>query len=173
MMRSLKVFPVLTLAATLAAGSCGKSEAPGVGAGKKSEAPARGKGGVSKATDDIPSSSRTDLYVDRYRFGDATDADGIVVKETSVIPPGSVAAMSFYVRNVPAGTQVRIVWNDVGKNVAVGEEVKPIGDKGFVTFKQSSPSPEGNYRVNMYYKFPQAAGWSNLGTHDFRVGSKS
>jgi hypothetical protein len=175
MMRPSKVLAVLTLAAVLPAYGCSKkSEAPS-GVTGKSEAPARGGGraAVSKATDDIPSSSRTDLYVDHYRFGDSTDADGIVVRETSVIPPGSTAAMSFYVRNAPAGTQVRIVWNDVAKNTAMGEKVKPIGDKGFVTFKQASPSPEGSYRVNMYFKQPQSPGWSNLGTHDFTVGSRS
>ena len=165
---------MLMLAAILVACGCSrKTEAP-AGGGKKAEAPARSsRPAVSKATDDIPSSNRTEMYVDRYRFGDATDADGIVVKETSVIPPGSTAAMSFYVRNAPAGTQVRVVWNDTTKNTAIGEEVKPVGDKGYVTFKQASPSPEGSYRVNMYYKQPQGPGWSNLGTHDFRVGSKS
>ena len=111
--------------------------------------------------------------MDRYRFGDTTDSDGIVVRETSVIRPGSTAALSFYVRNVPSGTQVRVVWTDLAKNAAMGEEVKPVGGKGFVTFKQASPSPEGSYRVNMYYKQPQGPGWSNLGSHDFRVGSKS
>jgi hypothetical protein len=172
MAKSLKVLALLAIAALFACEGK-KGEAPAAGGGKTSEAPARGKGGVSKATDDVPSSSRTDLYMDRYRFGDNTDADGIVVRETSVIPPGSTAAMSFYVRNVPAGTQVRIVWNDSAKNTSLGEEVKPIGDKGFVTFKQASPSPEGNYRVNMYYKLPTSGGWSPLGTHDFKVGSKS
>jgi len=160
-----KYLAVLTQAAMLVA--CGGSE--------KSGPPARGGGraAVSKATDDIPSSSHTEMYMDHYWFGDATDADGIVVKETSVIPPGSTAAMSFYVRNVPAGTQVRIVWNDTAKNASIGEEVKPVGDKGFVTFKQASPPPEGSYRVNMYVKQPAGKGWDNLGTHDFRVGSKS
>ena len=176
MMKSLRIIPLLTLAATFAASGCKRSEAPAGGAaGKKSEAPATSssRAAVSKATDDIPSSNRTDLWVDRYRFGDTTDADGIVVRETSVIAPGSTAAMSFYVRNVPTGTQVRVVWNDPAKNAATGEEVKPVGDKGFVTFKQASPSPEGNYRVNMYFKMPQSKGWENLGTHDFKVGSKS
>lgn len=164
-MKTTKVLAALTVTAGLLA----------CGGGRKDEAPARGggKAAVSKATDDIPSSSRTDMYVDRYRFGDATDADGIVVKETSLIPSGSTAAMSFYVRNSPAGTQVRIVWNDITKNAATGEEVKPLGDKGFVTFKQASPSPEGSYRVNMYFKQPSSKGWDNLGTHDFKVGSKS
>jgi hypothetical protein len=173
MTKSPKFLAVLTLAAMLVA--CGGSKKNEASASKKDGAPARGGGraAVSKATDDIPSSSRTDLYVDRYRFGDATDANGIVVKETSVIPPGSTAAMSFYVRNAPAGTQVRIVWNDLAKNAAMGDEVKPVGDKGFVTFKQTSPSPEGSYRVNMYFKQPASNGWDNLGTHDFRVGSKS
>ena len=174
MTKSLKVLPLLTIVAMLVA--CGggkKNEAPAGGGGKKSEPPARGRAAVSKATDDIPTSNRADLYVDHYRFGDTTDADGIVVKETSVLAPGSTAAMSFYVRNVPAGTQVRVVWNDLAKNAPMGEEVKPVGDKGFVSFKQASPSPEGSYRVNMYYKQPQGPGWNNLGTHDFRVGSKS
>src|SRR6266498_3720567 len=176
MMKSLKAFPLLTLAAVLVAcGESKKEQAPAGVGGKKSEAPATGsrRAAVSKATDDIPSSNRTDLWVDRYRFGDSTDADGIVVRETSAIAPGSTAAMSFYVRNAPAGTQVRVVWNDPAKNAAMGEEVKPVGDKGFVTFKQASPSPEGNYRVNMYFKQPQSGGWSNLGTHDFTVGGKS
>ena len=173
-MKSHKVLLLLTLAVVLV--GCGggkKNEAP-AGGGKKVEAPTRSsRPAVSKATDDIPSSRRTDLWVDRYRFGDSTDADGIVVRETSAIAPGSTAAMSFYVRNAPAGTQVRVVWNDPAKNAAMGEEVKPVGDKGFVTFKQASPSPEGNYRVNMYYKMPQGRGWDNLGSHDFKVGSKS
>ncbi len=175
MTKSPKVFLTLTLSALLAACGCSKKNETPASGGRKSEAPARGGGraAVSKATDDIPSSSRTDMYVDRYRFGDATDADGIVVNETSVIPPGSSAAMSFYVRNAPAGTQVRIVWNDITKNAAIGEEVKPVGDKGLVTFKQVSSSPEGSYRVNMYFKQPASKGWDNLGTHDFRVGSKS
>jgi len=174
MTKSLRVLPLLTLAAVFIACGGKKSETSAGGGGKKGEVPARsGRPAVSKATDDIPSSGRTDLYVDRYRFGDATDADGIVVRETSVIAPGSTAAMSFYVRNVPAGTQVRIVWNDVTKNAAIGEEVKPVGDKGFVTFKQANPSPEGSYRVNMYFKQPASKGWDNLGTHEFRVGSKS
>jgi hypothetical protein len=174
-MTFVKVIPVLSVAVALVACGGQKGEAPSAGGSKKSEAPATSsrRAAVSKATDDIPSSNRTDLYVDRYRFGDTTDADGIVVKETSVIAPGSTAAMSFFVRNVPASTQVRVVWNDVGKNATVGEEVKPVGDKGFVTFKQASPSPEGNYRVNMYYRVSQSSGWSNLGTHDFRVGGKS
>lgn len=175
MTKSPKFLAVLTLAAMLVAcDGSGKNEASASG-GSKKEAPAKGGGraAVSKATDDIPSSSRADMYVDRYRFGDFTDADGIVVKETSAIPPGSTAAMSFYVRNAPTGTQVRVVWNDLTKNAAMGEEVKPVGDKGFVAFKQASPSPEGSYRVNMYFKQPASKGWDNLGTHDFRVGSKS
>jgi hypothetical protein len=163
MMKSPRVFLVLTLAAILVA--CGGSE--------KNETPASGgRAAVSKATDDIPTSNHTGLYLDHFRFGTATDADGIVVTETSVIPAGSTAVMSFYVRNVPAGTQVRIVWNDLNRNSAV-EEVKPVGDKGLATFKQASPSPEGSYRVNMYVKKPGSKGWDNLGTHDFRVGGKS
>jgi hypothetical protein len=174
MTKSLKVFPLLAAAAMLVACGGKKSEAPAAEGGKRTEAPARSsRQAVSKATDDIPTSNRADLYVDHYRFGDTTDADGIVVRETSVIPSGSIAAMSFYVRNVPGGTQVRVVWNDLARNAAIGEEVKPVGDKGFVTFKQASPSPDGSYRVNMYYKPSQGAGWSNLGTHDFKVGSKS
>jgi hypothetical protein len=165
MMSSLKVFPPILLTATLVA--CG---------GKTGEAPARsGRAAVSRATDDTPTSNRTDLYVDRFRFGCSKDADsdGIIVRETSLIPPGLTAAMSFYVRNVPAGTQVRVVWNDLGANATLGEEVKPVGGKGLVTFKQESPSPEGSYRVNMFVKQPQSQGWGNLGSHDFKVGNKS
>ena len=34
--------------------------------------------------------------------------------------------MSFYIRNAPAGLQVRIVWNDTAKNAALGEEVRDV-----------------------------------------------
>jgi hypothetical protein len=88
-MKSLKAFPLLTLAAVLAARGGGKKgEAPaGGGTSKKREAPARsGRPVVSKATDDILSSSRTDLYVDHYRFGDAIDADGIAEKPAKSRP---------------------------------------------------------------------------------------
>ena len=164
MMKSPRLPLVLTLAVMLVACGGGEKNATTAGGG--------GRPAVSKATDEIPSSNRTGLYLDHFRFGDGTDADGIVVKETSVIRPGSTAAMSFYVRNVPSGTQVRVVWNDLTRNAAV-EEVKPVGDKGLATFKQASPSPEGSYRVNMYVKQPENKGWDTLGTHDFRVGGKS
>lgn len=154
---------LLALAAALA---CGKSQ--------RNEMPASRRGGpVSKAKDDIPSVAKTEIYVDHYRFGDVTDTDGIVVRERSLIPPGSTAAMSFYVRNVHAGTEVRVVWKDVGKNVEMGSETKPAGDKGFVAFKQPKPFSEGSYRVSMYYKQPSSKVWEYLGYHDFIIGAKT
>jgi hypothetical protein len=150
--------------------ACGKS-------GKDGAAPAAGstagKAAVSKAADDIPSSNRTGMYVDRFRFGDATDADGVVIKETSLLSPGAPPAMSLYIRNAPSGTQMRVVWNDLAKNAALGEEVKAVGDKGFVAFKKASPLPEGSYRATMSYKQSAAKTWENLGSHDFKVGNKS
>ncbi len=162
-MNSPKVLPLLTLVAALVA--CGD--------GEKGGAPASHGGAVSKAADDIPTGTSAEMYVDHYRFGDTTDADGIVVRETSLIRPGSTAAVSLYVRNVPAGTEVRIVWNDLTKNAAIGDEDKPVGDKGFVAFKRANPLPEGSYRVKMYFRRPESKGWENLGTHDFRVGNPS
>ncbi len=148
--------------------------------GRKKEAPASTGGGekppmsnVSKATDDIPTSNRTGMYLDRYRFGSATDADGIVVTETDSIPPGSTAAISLYARNAPAGSELRIVWKDVGKNAALGEESKPVGEKGFVTFKQASPLPEGSYSADLFFRDAGTKDWRALGGHNFKVGKKS
>jgi hypothetical protein len=132
-----------------------------------------GKAAVSKAADDIPSSNRTGFYVDRFRFGDSTDSDGIVVKEMSSLPAGAAPAMSLYLRNAPPGTQVRVVWNDLAGNTKVGEEVKPVGDKGFVAIKKAAPLPDGSYRATMSYKPGPDKAWENLGSHDFKVGNKS
>ena len=167
-MKSVKfLFVSLGLATLLVA--CGES-------GKTGATPAgsrAGKPAVSKATDDVPSGNRTGFYVDHFRFGDTTDADGIVVKESSVIPPGSTPAVSLYIRNAPAGTQMRVVWNDIGANAALGEEVKPVGDKGFVAFKRAAALPEGSYRLTMSYKQSPTGAWENLGSYDFKVGNKS
>ena len=168
MLQSLKVLSIaLGLAASLVACGDGKtSGAPKGGSGA-------GKPAVSKAADDIPSKNMTGLYVDRFRFGNATDTDGIVVKETSLLPAGSPPAVSLYIRNAPAGTQMRVVWNDLANNAALGEEVKPVGDKGFVAFKKAAPLPDGSYRMAMSYKTAPDKAWENLGSHDFKVGNKS
>jgi hypothetical protein len=170
MMKFPKVLCLLALTAVLACG----------GGGGKNEAPASTGGGekpavsnVSKATDDVPTSNRTEMYLDRYRFGTATDADGIVVTETDSIPPGSTASISLYARNAPAGSELRIVWKDLAKKAALGEEVKPVGDKGFVTFKQASPLPEGSYSAELFFRDSAAKEWRDLGGHDFKVGKKS
>jgi hypothetical protein len=68
---------------------------------------------------------------------------------------------------------MRLVWNDVAGNKALGEEVKTVGDKGFVSFRKAAPLPEGSYRVTMSYKTAPDKGWDNLGSHDFKVGNKS
>ena len=150
-MRFARVFAVLAVVGALLA--CGK-EAPG---GAKSSSRTEAK-------------NRTDVYTDPFRFGDAVDAQGVVVRETSVIPTGSLAAVSFYLHNVPAGTEVRMLWKDVANKADVGEEVKPIGDKGFVSFRQPKPLPDGNYRVDMSYKPPSTKDWQSLGDHTFTVG---
>ena len=168
MKKSLTVLSAaLGLAALLVA--CGQSGNGGASSGGRST----GKPAVSKAADDIPSTNRTGFHVDRFRFGDTADADGIVVKETSALPSGASPAISLYLRNAPAGTQVRVVWNDLAKNAALGEDVKPIGDKGFVAIKKAAPLPDGSYRATMSYKPGPDRAWENLGTHDFKVGSKS
>jgi hypothetical protein len=164
-MKSAKDLPVIALAAFLLA--CGGSEKEGP------PAPSGGRSVVNKATDDIPTTNRKDMYLDRYRFGDVTDAAGIVVRETDWIPPGSTAAISLYLRNAPAGSELRLAWIDAVRNARVGEEVKPVGDKGFVTFKQKDPLPAGKYRGDLYFRDPTEKEWRHLGGHDFRVGKKS
>jgi hypothetical protein len=106
-----------------------------------------------------------------FRFGDSTDANGNVTHETDVIPAGSSAAMSFYIPNAPAGTQVRTVWKNLPSNSEAAEQVKPTGSKGFVAFQQ--PLPEGSYSVEISYKQPEAKQWQGMGNHLFRVGKKS
>jgi hypothetical protein len=108
---------------------------------------------------------------DPFRFGVSPDANGTVIHETDAIPAGSAAAMSFYIPNVPAGTQVRTVWKDLASNADAAEQIKTTGSRGFVAFQQ--PLPEGSYRVDITYKAPEAAQWRSAGTHLFRVGKKS
>jgi hypothetical protein len=150
-----KLLPVLAVVGALVA--CGKE-------------PAAAGGGSSSGSG---SGSKTEVHTDPFRFGDAIDAQGVVVREISVIPASARPAMSFNVRNAPAGTQVRVVWKDVAKDAEAGEEVKPIGDKGFVAFQRKQPLPEGNYRVDMFFKPPEAKEWRYLGTHLFTVGRQT
>ena len=146
-MRFGKILLLLGLAAALV--TCGKE------AGQAT--PSAGKAG-------------TDIHTNPFKFGDSTDAKGKVTHEGDLIPAGSAAAMSFYVRNAPARTQVRVAWMDVASKVVVGEEVKPLDGDGFVAFQK--PLPEGSYRVEMFHKIPEAKEWRYLGTHVFRVVKK-
>lgn len=155
-----RVLALLTLMGMLV--SCG-----GGGKERGGQAPAR-RSSASKAADEIPASSDPNVHMERFRFGDQTDSDGIVVRERSTLPPDSMVAMSFYVRNVAAGTQVRFVWSEADTGTAKGEETKAIGDKGFMALQQR-PFPEGSYRVTMYYKQPDGKSWAMLGTHDFTI----
>jgi hypothetical protein len=138
-----------------------------VACGKEPTSAGGGGGGGGKG------GSTTEVHTDPFRFGDAVDGNGTVMRETSVIPPSARPAVSFNVRNVPAGTQVRVLWKDVAKNADAGEEVKPIADKGFVAFQRPQPLPEGSYRVDMFYKLPEAKDWRYLGTHLFTVGRQT
>lgn len=166
-MKSPKLLFLLLLCVTLAA--CGRSEkAAAPAAGGAAAAPA-----VTSPAKQVASGGDPSAHVDRFQFGDATDANGVVVSETSVIRPGSTAALSLYLRNAPAGTQMRVVWNDMDKKAAVGEEVKAVGDKGFVTFQRAKPLPAGSYRVTMSFRPSPADKWEDLGSHDFKVGGKS
>ena len=158
--KASRILVLLTLAGTLV--SCGGRGKEGGG-----QAPAK-RGSVSKAADEIPASSDPNPHMERFRFGDQTDSDGIVVRERSTLPPDSMVAMSFYVRNVAPGTQVRFVWSEADTGTGKGEESKAVADKGFVTLQQR-PFPEGSYRVTMYYKQPDAKSWTMLGTHDFKI----
>jgi hypothetical protein len=139
-----KILSLLALAAALVA--CGKEARPGGGGGG------------------------TDIRSDPFKFGDSTDAKGKVTHEGDHIPAGSAAAMSFYVRNAPARTEVRVVWMDAASKVEIGQEVKSIDSDGFVAFQK--PLPEGNYRVEMFHKLPEAKEWRYLGTHVFKVAKK-
>jgi hypothetical protein len=173
MIKSLKVLAEFALVAMLVA--CGGSEKGGPpAAGPGGNAGSPGSNAASKASDEIPTKDRKEMYLDRYRFGIAADADGIVVKESDWIPPGSTVVISLYLRNAPTGSELRIVWNDLASKTSVGDDIiKPVGDKGLVTFKQASPLPNGSYRAELYFRQPEAKEWRDLGGHDFKVGTKS
>jgi hypothetical protein len=134
-MTSLKgLFVFLALVASLVA--CGESGKDNGAPGGGSRA---GKPAVGKAADDVPSSNKTGIWVGHLRFGADTDGEGVVVQEMCSLgraPP----AMSFHPQR-PAGTQMRLVWNDLAKNAALGEEVAH-GDKGFVTFSRAAARGE-------------------------------
>ena len=173
MIKSLKVLAVFALVGVLLA--CGGGEKAGTK--ETAAAPPAGNPGnnaASKAADEVPTRDRKEMYLDRYRFGIAADADGIVVKESDWIPPGTAVVISLYVRNAPANSELRVVWNDVTSKTAVGTEiVKPVGEKGLVTFKQAAPLPNGSYRAELFLRHPGAKDWQDLGGHDFKVGTKS
>ena len=68
---------------------------------------------------------------------------------------------------------MRVVWNDTARKAAVGDDIiKPVGDKGLVTFKQAAPLPKGSYRAELFFRHPGAKEWRDLGGHDFKVGTK-
>src|SRR5437773_11365164 len=99
-MKSLKVLAEVVLVAVLVA--CGGSEKGGgeKSGGEKGGPPASrpGPNAASKAADEIPTKDRKEMYLDRYRFGIATDADGIVGKDGDWIAPGSTLFISLDVR---------------------------------------------------------------------------
>jgi hypothetical protein len=139
---------------------------------KKQEAAAAAAGGASAATQPAVQAPtpHPGIYVDRFQFGEGIDANGVIVKETSVLPPGSTAALSLLLRNAPAGTQMRAVWQDLKKNTTLGEEVKTVGDQGLTNFQRAKPLLEGSYRVRIAYKRPDSDKWEDCGGHDFKVG---
>jgi len=79
--------------------------------------------------------------------------------------------MSLYIRNAPAGTQMRVVWNDIAKSAALGEDVKAVGDKVSWRSRRRLRCPtEATCDDVLQAIRGQAVG--EPGSHDFKVGNK-
>ncbi len=153
----------MTIALVLAIG------ATALGCGEKK---AGGAGGGGSASD---SGGGSGPRITKFRFGSGVDGNGIVMSETESFRSGETVAVSFEVKNVPAQSQVKAVWNDSTKK-KISEEQKPPSGSGFVSFQlKGGPSvPDGDYVVEFFYGTPDPAPgkWTFLGTKSFKVGPK-
>ena len=162
-MKSLIMILVLAVGAS-ALGCGGEKKAGGGGA-------AAGTGGAAADSGGGGGGPR----ITKFRFGSGTDPNGIVTNEMEKFRPEETPSVSFEVKNVPAKSQVKAVWNDSSKK-KISEEVKAPGSGGAVTFQfKGSPTvPEGDYVVEFFYGDPEPAPgkWTFLGTKSFHVGQK-
>jgi hypothetical protein len=158
----------MTIALVLAIGAsalgCGGEKTAGGGGG--------GGGGGSKAAD---SGGGGGPRITKFRFGSGVDGNGIVVNETESFRSGETVSVSFEVKNIPAPSQVKAVWNDSSKK-KISEEPKLPAGSGFVSFQlKGGPTvPDGAYVVEFFYGTPDPppGKWTFLGTKSFRVGPK-
>jgi hypothetical protein len=155
----------LTIALVFAIG------ASALGCGEKKAGEGGGGGGGGAAD-----SGGTGTRITKFRFGTGVDSNGVVINETESFRPGESVCVSFEVKNVPAKSQVKAVWNDSSKK-KVSEEQKPPGSgSGAASFQlKGGPGvPEGDYVVEFFYGDPDPAPgkWTFLGTKAFHVGPK-
>ena len=139
-------------------GGGGTSAAGGAGGGAASDA---GGGGGPRIT--------------KFRFGAGVDANGVVLNESESFHSGDTVSVSFEVKNVPAQSQVKAVWNDSAKKKIFEEQKVPSGS-GAVSFQlKGGPTvPDGDYIVEFLYGTPDPppGKWTFLGTKSFKVGPK-
>jgi len=161
----------MTIALVFAIGAtalgCGEKKAGGGGAGGTSAA--SGGGAVSDA------GGGGGPRITKFRFGSGVDPNGIVLNETETFHSGDTVSVSFEVKNVPAQSQVKAVWNDSTKKKISEEQKLPAGG-GAVAFQlKGGPTlPDGDYVVEFLYGTPDPppGKWTFLGTKSFKVGPK-
>ena len=158
---------VLLLAVAASALGCGEKKTGGAGASG-----AGGTGGGAAASD---SGGGGGPRITKFRFGSGVDANGIVLNETESFHSGDTVSVSFEVKNVPAQSQVKAVWNDSTKKKISEEQKLPAGG-GAVAFQlKGGPTlPDGDYVVEFLYGTPDPppGKWTFLGTKSFKVGPK-
>lgn len=164
-MKSLIMILVLAVGASTL--GCGGEKTTGGGAAA---------GGKGAAAADSGGGGGGGPRITKFRFGSGTDPNGIVINETEKFRPEETPSVSFEVKNVPANSQVKAVWNDSSKK-KISEEQKMPGSGGAVTFQfKGSPTvPEGDYVVEFFYgdPAPPPGKWTFLGTKSFHVGQKA
>ena len=161
----------MTIALVFAIGAsalgCGEKKTGGGGATATS-----GASGGTAASD---SGGGGGPRITKFRFGSGVDANGLVLNETESFHSGDTVSVSFEVKNVPAQSQVKAVWNDSTKKKISEEQKLPAGS-GAVGFQlKGGPTvPDGDYVVEFLYGSPDPppGKWTFLGTKSFKVGPK-
>lgn len=146
-MRTTRTVSAFSLALMFAA--CGRREpapsVPGDASPRKESAPASSEASAQPPVNTEPAE-------DRFQIGKTAAEDGKVLSDSDQFTAGDPIYISFVVRNAPAGAFARVTWKRIDGDVKMGEEQKPLGPGGFVSFavKSTSSWRPGKYRVEKW-----------------------
>jgi hypothetical protein len=145
--RTIRTVLALSLALTYAA--CRPKES---GPAAPSEASSPKASGPASSDASAPPPAKTEPAEDRFQIGKTAAEDGKVLSDSDQFTAGDPIYISFVVRNAPAGAQARVTWKRIDGDVKMGEEQKPLGPGGFVSFSVKSTSSwrPGKYRVEKW-----------------------